>query len=139
LKYRPFDHMTKIQTELFNELEIDVIKSVEKEKNAEAKRKKVELRNRSEKPPTAEEDFKFTFLVNSSHIQRWRDCDIKTAQRRLRKIKKHYGIQNGKWLTFKQVADYEGWNSQLLLEEMQTRRLKLKEKHKEKKYQKDFK
>jgi hypothetical protein len=119
LKYRPFDHMSKIN-------------SVEKEKKAEAKRKKAEIRNRSEKPLTAEEDFKFSFLVNSSHIQRWRDCDIKTAQRRLRKIKKHYGIQNGKWLTFKQVADYEGWNSQQLLEEMQTRRLKIKERHKEK-------
>jgi hypothetical protein len=124
--------MSDIQIELFNELEIDVIKAVEKEKKAEVKRNKIETRNRSEKPPTAEAEFKFTFLVNSSHIQRWRDCNIKTAQRRLRKIKKHYGIHNGKWLTFKQVADYEGWNSQLLLEEMQTRRLKIKEKHGEK-------
>jgi hypothetical protein len=125
LKYRPFDHMSKIQTEQFTDLEIDFINAVEKVKEAEAKKRK-------EKPQTAEEDFIFTFLVNSSHIQRWRDCDIKTAQRRLRRIKKHYGIQNGKWLTFKQVADYEGWNSQILLEEMRTRRLKLKEKHKEK-------
>ena len=123
--------MSDNQTELFNELEIDVIKAVEKEKKAEVKRKKVEIRNIGEKPQSAEAEFKFTFLVNSSHIQRWRDCDIKTAQRRLRKIKKHYGIHNGKWLTFKQVADYEGWNSQLLLEEMQTRRLKIKEKHRE--------
>ena len=82
------------------------------------------------KQETAEADFKFCFLVNSSHIQVWRDCNIKTAQRRLRKIKKHYGIAGGKWLTFEQVARYEGWNSQLLLEEMQTRRLKLKERHK---------
>ena len=124
--------MSNNQTELFNELEIDVIKAIEKDQEAEVKRRKAEVKNRTKKPPTAEEEFKFTFLVNSSHIQRWRDCDIKTAQRRLRKIKKHYGIQNGKWLTFKQVADYEGWNSQLLLEEMQTRRLKLKEKHREK-------
>ena len=84
-----------------------------------------------QKPKTAEGDFKFTFLVNSSHIQVWRDCDIKTAQRRLRKIKRHYGIAGGKWLTFEQVARYEGWNSQLLLDEMQTRRLRLKERHKD--------
>jgi hypothetical protein len=103
-----------------------------KEKKTEVKKRKIVVRDRAAKPPTAEAEFKFTFLVNSSHIQRWRGCDIKTAQRRLRKIKKHYGIHNGKWLTFKQVAEYEGWNRQLLLEEMQTRRLKIKKKHGEK-------
>jgi len=91
-----------------------------------------EKKQRKPKPPTAEADFKFTFLVNSSHIQVWRDCDIKTAQRRLRRIKKSLGIKGGSWLTFEQVAKYEGWNSQLLLDEMVTRRLRLKEKHKNK-------
>ena len=108
--------MSQIQLSLFD----DFITAYETEKREAQKPKK----------ETAEADFKFTFLVNSSHIQVWRDCDIKTAQRRLRKIKKHYGITGGKWLTFEQVARYEGWNSQLLLEEMQTRRLKLKERHK---------
>ena len=108
--------MSQIQLSLFD----DFIPAYETEKREAQKPKK----------ETAEGDFKFTFLVNSSHIQVWRDCDIKTAQRRLRKIKKHYGIAGGKWLTFEQVARYEGWNSQLLLEEMQTRRLKLKERHK---------
>ena len=107
--------MSQIQLSLFD----DFINAHESEKKEAIKPKR----------ETAEGDFKFTFLVNSSHIQMWRDCDIKTAQRRLRKIKRHFGIEGGKWLTFKQVADYEGWNSQLLLEEMQTRRLKLKERH----------
>ena len=109
--------MSQINPSLFK----DLITAYESEKKAAKKPKK----------ETAEADFKFTFLVNSSHIQVWRDCDIKTAQRRLRKIKKHYGIEGGKWLTFEQVARYEGWNSQLLLEEMQTRRLKLKERHRD--------
>jgi hypothetical protein len=109
--------MSKIQLSLFD----DFINAYESEKKEREKPKR----------ETAEQDFKFTFLVNSSHIQVWRDCDIKTAQRRLRKIKKHYGIEGGKWLTFEQVARYEGWNSQLLLDEMQTRRLKLKERHRD--------
>lgn len=108
--------MSNIQLSLFD----DFITAYETEKKQE-----------KQKPETAEQDFKFTFLVNSSHIQVWRDCDIKTAQRRLRKIKKHYGIESGKWLTFEQVARYEGWNSQLLLDEMQTRRLRLKERHRD--------
>ena len=107
--------MSQIQLSLFD----DFINAYESEKKEATKPKR----------ETAEGDFKFTFLVNSSHIQMWRDCDIKTAQRRLRKIKKHFGIEGGKWLTFEQVARYEGWNSQLLLDEMQTRRLKLKERH----------
>ena len=118
--------MSQIQLSLFD----DFITAYETEKREAQKPKKKEAHK--PKKETAEGDFKFTFLVNSSHIQVWRDCDIKTAQRRLRKIKKHYGIAGGKWLTFEQVARYEGWNSQLLLEEMQTRRLKLKERHKDK-------
>jgi len=107
--------MEDIQLSLFN----DFIKAYETEK-----------KEGKQKPLTAEGDFKFTFLVNSSHIQVWRDCDIKTAQRRLRRIKKSLGIKGGSWLTFEQVAKYEGWNSQVLLDEMVTRRLRLKEKHK---------
>ena len=110
--------MNNIQLSLFE----NFVTAYENEKKEEGKKK----------PVTAEQDFKFTFLVNSSHIQVWRDCDIKTAQRRLRRIKRHYGIDSGRWLTFDQVARYEGWNSQILLDEMQTRRLKLKEKHKNK-------
>ena len=45
--------------------------------------------------------------------------------------KKSY-LKGNFWLTFEQVTRYEGWNSQLLLEEMQTRTLKLKERHPEK-------
>ncbi|MBC7410457.1 MAG: hypothetical protein H7339_18900 [Arcicella sp.] len=105
------------QLSLFN----DFIKAYETEKKEAQKTKK----------ETAEGDFKFTFLVNSSHIQVWRDCDIKTAQRRLRRIKKSLGIAGGSWLTFEQVAKYEGWNSQILLDEMVTRRLRLKERHKD--------
>lgn len=107
--------MSNIQLSLFS----DFVTAYESEKKEEKKKE------------TAEEDFKFCFLVNSSHIQVWRDCDIKTAQRRLRRIKRHYGIDGGKWLTFEQVARYEGWNSQILLEEMQTRRLRLKERHRD--------
>jgi len=86
----------------------------------------------AEKPILKSRDITQTFVVYAAHIEVWADVSAKTAQREMRKIRNHFGLQKRARLTFLEVAEFYGWRKQELLEELNTRRIRVKERLKEK-------
>lgn len=77
-------------------------------------------------------DITQTFVVYAAHIEIWANVSAKTAQREMRKIRNHFGLPKRARITFLEVADFYGWRKQELLDELNTRRIKLKEKIRDK-------